>query len=364
MFFILILNRNNFRWLTFLCKNKYYFLFILLFIILKMKLGFDFGGSLIKISLSYNKKEKLSKEVLELFNKNSITHEFVKDEIVYINMIIIKKNKEDFFLLLKLLEGDLDQKIIYGTGGGAISYTETIKKFIKKKDLEIINEFKSIVNGIKSLKTIFPNFIYKLKKEKIQEKINKKIMHEKKKEYISIENVYPFLLVNIGTGISISLVTSENVTYTSGTALGGESFSGFVKQFYSNLDYFEIMKKMDKFYQENYLKDKECNFMDKNLKNSFSKNKNDEEYYKLNLIFGFFFSILNNICLISNKLAKNKKINHVLFIGNFLKNNISSEIIITDLYSKLNEKNNFHSTPLFLEIEGFLGSFYCLNKTY
>ena len=124
------------------------------------------------------------------------------------------------------------------------------------------------------------------------------------------------------------------------------------------------MKKMDLFYNEVYLEDKYSNFIEKNLEGFFEDGKkNDEENFRVNLVFGFFFSILNNICLISNKLAKNKKIGHVLFIGNFLKNNVCSELIISDLYEKLNKKNNYNSVPLFLEIEGFLGSFSCLNKT-
>ena len=131
-----------------------------------MKLGFDFGGSLIKISISYNQKEKISEDILKLIKKNTITHKFEKDEIIYLNLIIIKQKKEEFFLLLNILQENLDQETIYGTGGGAISYSEKIKQNIKNKKLEIINEFKSIVNGIKTIKKIFPDFIYKLDKQK------------------------------------------------------------------------------------------------------------------------------------------------------------------------------------------------------
>lgn len=44
-----------------------------------------------------------------------------------------------------------------------------------------------------------------------------------------MDSLEPFLLANMGTGISINLVEKDHFKHVSGTPLGGASFTGFCK---------------------------------------------------------------------------------------------------------------------------------------
>lgn len=70
--------------------------------------------------------------------------------------------------------------------------------------------------------------------------------------------MYPFLLANCGTGISINYVEKNQSKHVGGTPLGGASFEGFTKQFLNQIEFNELMKKVEEHSQKTkFLEEKE-----------------------------------------------------------------------------------------------------------
>ena len=356
-----------------------------------MLIGFDFGGSLIKISILIKPELKEKEEIIKDIKKY-ITQRFhlKNSKTEYINFIILKTDRQKFFNFLKNNSKFLKQKIIYGTGGGSRSFTKEIEKSLKNKKFEFINEFLAIINGIKKFHLFFKKFVFKLD------------FKNEKKIYLDIQNEFPFLLTNLGTGISMNFVTEKSSKYCSGSSLGGGTFIGFVRQFFPKIKYEEIVDKIKKYIDENgmeyefenYLHDSfhekndnlnergnkilktekifennnekkvENGKYDINLEgggNENLKKNNYEKKFVMKLIYGFYLRILNNIALLSFNLSKIKKCDNIVFIGNFLKDHTFSKIIINNIIKKLNLIHKVNKIPIFLEIDGFLGSFTCLD---
>ena len=318
-----------------------------------MLIGFDFGGSLIKISILIEPTLKEKEEIIN-FIKEHITGRFhlENSKIEYINFIILKTNRQKFFKFLKKYCKCIKEKIIYGTGGGSRSFQKEIEKNLPNKIFSFKNEFLAIINGIKKFHLFFKDFVFKINPEN-----NKKV-------YLNIKDQFPFLLTNLGTGISMNYVTETSSKYCSGTSLGGGTFIGFVKQFYPKISYKEIVGKI-----KNYIEEFGMDYQFENfLKDSFNKKIEskvekceDNEKYVMKLIYSFYLRILNNIALLSFNCAKIKKCDNIVFIGNFLKDHAFSKIILNNIINKLNSFHKVNKTPIFLEIDGFLGSFTCLG---
>ncbi|OXB75847.1 UNVERIFIED_CONTAM: hypothetical protein H355_009480 [Colinus virginianus] len=182
----------------------------------------------------------------------------------------------------------------------------------------------------------------------------------------NLENPYPLLLVNIGSGVSILAVYSkENYRWVTGTSLGGGTFFGLCCLLTGCSTFEEAMEmasrgdstKVDKLVRDIYGGDYERfglpgwavassfgNMMSKEKRESVSK----EDLAKATLI-----TITNNIGSIARMCALNENINRVVFVGNFLRiNTISMRLLAyaLDYWSKGQLK------ALFLEHEGYFGA--------
>ncbi|OXB59920.1 hypothetical protein ASZ78_007058 [Callipepla squamata] len=166
----------------------------------------------------------------------------------------------------------------------------------------------------------------------------------------NLENPYPLLLVNIGSGVSILAVYSkENYRWVTGTSLGGGTFFGLCCLLTGCSTFEEAMEmasrgdstKVDKLVRDIYGGDYERfglpgwavassfgNMMSKEKRESVSK----EDLAKATLI-----TITNNIGSIARMCALNENINRVVFVGNFLRiNTISMRLLAyaLDYWSK------------------------------
>ncbi|KAK2510765.1 Pank2 [Columba guinea] len=182
----------------------------------------------------------------------------------------------------------------------------------------------------------------------------------------NLENPYPLLLVNIGSGVSILAVYSkENYKRVTGTSLGGGTFFGLCCLLTGCSTFEEALEmashgdstKVDKLVRDIYGGDYERfglpgwavassfgNMMSKEKRDSVSK----EDLAKATLI-----TITNNIGSIARMCALNENINRVVFVGNFLRiNTISMRLLAyaLDYWSKGQLK------ALFLEHEGYFGA--------
>lgn len=182
----------------------------------------------------------------------------------------------------------------------------------------------------------------------------------------TLENPYPLLLVNIGSGVSILAVYSKNnYKRVTGTSLGGGTFLGLCCLLTGCSTFEEALEmasqgestRVDKLVRDIYGGDYERfglpgwavassfgNMMSKEKRESVSK----EDLARATLV-----TITNNIGSITRMCALNENIETVLFVGNFLRVNTLSMKLLAyamDYWSKGQLK------ALFLRHEGYFGA--------
>ncbi|GLD47653.1 pantothenate kinase 3-like protein [Lates japonicus] len=182
----------------------------------------------------------------------------------------------------------------------------------------------------------------------------------------TLENPYPLLLVNIGSGVSILAVYSENnYKRVTGTSLGGGTFLGLCCLLTGCSTFEEALEmasqgestRVDKLVRDIYGGDYERfglpgwtvassfgNMMSKEKRESVSK----EDLARATLV-----TITNNIGSITRMCALNENIERVVFVGNFLRVNTLSMKLLAyamDYWSKGQLK------ALFLRHEGYFGA--------
>ncbi|XP_069016852.1 pantothenate kinase 2, mitochondrial isoform X2 [Embiotoca jacksoni] len=171
----------------------------------------------------------------------------------------------------------------------------------------------------------------------------------------TLENPYPLLLVNIGSGVSILAVYSENnYKRVTGTSLGGGTFLGLCCLLTGCSTFEEALEmasegestRVDKLVRDIYGGNFESfgNMMSKEKRESVSK----EDLARATLV-----TITNNIGSITRMCAVNENIERVVFVGNFLRVNTLSMKLLAyamDYWSKGQLK------ALFLRHEGYFGA--------
>jgi len=110
---------------------------------------------------------------------------------------------------------------IYGTGGGVIKHQQTFKDVLGL-GVQKFDELETLVDGINFLLYHYPGECYSLTHYRFGEKQDIRAVKR-------AGPTYPYLLVNIGTGVSMMLVKGEReFQRVGGTALVGGTFFGLV----------------------------------------------------------------------------------------------------------------------------------------
>lgn len=137
---------------------------------------------------------------------------FIKFETKYIESCLN-------FIQMNLVNSSEDKsgKTIKATGGGAYKYTELITSklglMVDKED-----ELQCLIKGCNFLLKNIPNEVFIFKRHETP---------QYKFQVIEPNNVFPYLLVNIGSGVSIMKVESETkYERIGGSSLGGGTFWG------------------------------------------------------------------------------------------------------------------------------------------
>ena len=113
--------------------------------------------------------------------------------------------------------------LIYGTGGGVVRYNDTFKKKLGV-GVQKFDELETLMNGMGFMMYHYPKQCYALRNYRFGE------TSDLEQDFREQGPEYPYLLVNIGTGVSMLLVESEGVfRRVGGTALGGGTFFGLTK---------------------------------------------------------------------------------------------------------------------------------------
>lgn len=249
---------------------------------------------------------------------------------------------------------------ICATGGGAYKFEDDFQMLVNMK-LAKFDELDALIKGILFTETHNPCECY------YWENANE-ISSTKKK--FDFSQPYPFILVNVGSGVSVLAVRGpDNYKRISGTSLGGGTFLGLCCLLTGCETFEEAIqlattgdhKKVDKLVKDIYGGDYERFGLPGELvASSFGQmhlQERRQSVSKEDLAHAILVTITNNIGSIARMCASNEKIEKVVFVGNFLRvNPISMKLLAyaMDYWSKGTLK------ALFLEHEGYFGAVGCL----
>ncbi|KAM6185966.1 LOW QUALITY PROTEIN: pantothenate kinase 1 [Rhynchocyon petersi] len=246
------------------------------------------------------------------------------------------------------------------TGGGAFKFEEDFR-MIADLQLHKLDELDCLIQGLLYVDSV--GFNGKPECYYFENPTNPELCQ--KKPYC-LDNPYPMLLVNMGSGVSILAVYSkDNYKRVTGTSLGGGTFLGLCCLL-TGCETFEEALEMaakgdstnvDKLVKDIYGGDYERfglqgSAVASSFGNMMSKEKRDS-ISKEDLARATLVTITNNIGSIARMCALNENINRVVFVGNFLRINMVSMKLLAyamDFWSKGQLK------ALFLEHEGYFGA--------
>ncbi|XP_060781719.1 pantothenate kinase 2, mitochondrial [Neoarius graeffei] len=246
------------------------------------------------------------------------------------------------------------------TGGGAYKFEADFRTMANLQLLKL-DELDCLIKGVLYIDSVVssgPSECYYYENPTDTE-------HCEQRAY-NLENPYPLLLVNIGSGVSILAVYSkDNYKRVTGTSLGGGTFLGLCCLLTGCSTFEEALEmasrgestRVDKLVRDIYGGDYERfglpgwtvassfgSMMCKEKRDSVSK----EDLARATLV-----TITNNIGSITRMCALNEKIERVVFVGNFLRVNTLSMKLLAyalDYWSKGQLK------ALFLRHEGYFGA--------
>ncbi|KYB29463.1 fumble isoform X2 [Tribolium castaneum] len=351
--------------------------------------GMDIGGSLCKLVYFEPKditKDEADSEVETLRNirryltKNSAygktghrdTHLQMDD--VYIrgrrgtlHFIRFPSSEMVNFLALAKSKGMANLvTTVCATGGGAFKFEEDFRREVNMK-LEKFDEFDSLLKGLQFADAQNPSECYYWANP-TDDACCSKVKYD-------FSNPYPFLIVNIGSGVSVLAVYSAtDYKRISGTSLGGGTFLGLCCLLTGCNTFEEAIQlaaegdntRVDKLVRDIYGGDYERFGLPGDLVASsfsgfsFGQMNSREKRSKVSrqdLARATLVTITNNIGSIARMCAIQEKIDRVVFMGNFLRVN---PIAMKLLAYAMNYWSKGTMKALFLEHEGYFGAIGCL----
>lgn len=246
------------------------------------------------------------------------------------------------------------------TGGGAYKFEHDFRMMA---DLQLIklDELDCLIRGVLYIDSVVstgPSECYYFENPTDTE-------HCVQRSY-TLENPYPLLLVNIGSGVSILAVYSkDNYKRVTGTSLGGGTFLGLCCLLTGCSTFEEALEmaskgestRVDKLVRDIYGGDYErFGLPGWAVASSFGSmicKEKRESISKEDLARATLVTITNNIGSITRMCALNENIERVVFVGNFLRVNTLSMKLLAyamDYWSKGQLK------ALFLQHEGYFGA--------
>ncbi|CAI9741639.1 4' [Octopus vulgaris] len=330
------------------------------------RIAIDIGGSLAKIaycSLVHQKSFLVSEEVP---NKSTSIYEvsetdeyvprlyFIQFETKYIETCIdyIQEN------LLKSTNA-LKTKSIKATGGGSWKHKDLIEKKLGL-ELSMENEVNCLIKGCNFLLKNIPDEAFIFQR-----------YQDPECKFQGVDSIlYPFLLVNIGSGVIITKVESENkYEWVGGTATGGATFWGLGSLLTKGKSFNELLllaeegnsQNVDMLVKDIYgLNTTALNLPAELLASSFGKAPylrhditDDANYKSADAISSLLFLICNDIGQISSLYAELHHCNKIYFGGGFIRSNPLTMHILS---GSIKYWSKAKTEALFLRHEGYLGA--------
>lgn len=260
----------------------------------------------------------------------------------------------------------LHHDTLFVTGGGAYKFAQQFKD---KLGITIVkcDEMECLIQGLNFLLQYVPDECYYLETP-TQPLTSRRIPYPMCRGANDAESIFPYLLVNIGSGVSILRVDSETeFERVGGSCIGGGTYWGLCRLLTGAKTFEEAMdlcvagdyRKVDMLVQDIYGGAYErFGLPSSTVASAFGKlvmtdtvkreniSENDMAASLLHLIGG-------NVAQLAYLIAKNERISRVLFCGNFLRRNSISAGFIG--YS-IDYWSGGKMRALFLKHEGYFGS--------
>lgn len=250
---------------------------------------------------------------------------------------------------------------VCATGGGAYKFEQNFRQEVNMKLIKC-DEFDSLIRGVQFVEKVNPSECYYY--ANATDEINCA------KVGFDLSNPYPFLIVNMGSGVSVLAVHGpDNYRRVSGTSIGGGTFLGMCSLLTGCQTFEEAIElatsgdhtKVDKLVRDIYGGDYERFGLPGDLVAAsfghMSSKERRNNVSKEDLARATLVTITNNVGSIARMCALNEKIDKVVFIGNFLRVN---PIAMKLLAYAMDYWSNGTLKALFLEHEGYFGAIGCL----
>ncbi|KAL4511590.1 hypothetical protein ABPG72_012435 [Tetrahymena utriculariae] len=317
-------------------------------------IGIDIGGTLAKLCFALKKNSQVDFEHIEHLMINS----YLEFDIFF--KTFESRNVEDMIDFIESLDMNFITKEFYITGGGAHKFDELFQQRLKVNVIKV-QEFESLKMGFQLLEQLSPNdSVFNFSKQK-------------GKDFFKGQGgLFPFVLINIGSGVSMIKFEGEGVfTRVNGTSIGGGFFLGITHLLTGERNFDKLLemsnqgdnRNVDLYASDIYGEmvppedihgDALCVSMGKmsaKLKEGEDVNKND--LVKSMLLMASFN--LSQIAFIQSKL---EGINNIIFAGNFVRNHQDTmDCINTAIeFFNQNEDENNQRKAFFVKHDGFIGA--------
>ncbi|XP_047518251.1 pantothenate kinase 3 isoform X2 [Pieris napi] len=264
---------------------------------------------------------------------------------------------------------------IYATGGGAYKFEED---FIKEVNMRLskLDELDALIAGVQFVDSMNPHecYYWEPNPDTTTDNDSPPYLEPCLSQYVrkpfDFSSPYPFLLVNIGSGVSMLVVSSPlDYSRVSGTSLGGGTFLGLCCLLTGCSSFEEAIAlaasgdntTVDKLVRDIYGGDYERFHLRGDLvASSFGQMCSADRRAKVSredLARATLVTITNNIGSIARLCASNQNIQRVVFCGNFLRVNPLSMKLLSYAMSYWSKGA---LKALFLEHEGYFGAVGCL----
>eukprot|EP00730_Choanoeca_flexa_P020193 TRINITY_DN9876_c0_g1_i3.p1 TRINITY_DN9876_c0_g1~~TRINITY_DN9876_c0_g1_i3.p1 ORF type:complete len:409 (+),score=97.39 TRINITY_DN9876_c0_g1_i3:141-1367(+) len=248
--------------------------------------------------------------------------------------------------------------VLCATGGGARKYAKAIRELLGI-DLARTDELQCLIDGVNLiLQQPIPE-LYKIN--------HRDYLETRDRHYFdNRSDLFPLLLVNIGSGVSILKVNADGTHQrVGGTAIGGATFYGLAASITDCASFDDALnlaaegdsRNVDLLVGDIYGGDyEEYGLTSKTVAASMGKLVRPKDRAKArdaDVARGLLDCVTNNIGSLALLHARQQGLNHVVFAGNFLRGNDISMVRLTAAFEFWSKGE---MTAMFLRHEGYLGA--------
>ncbi|ODV97977.1 hypothetical protein PACTADRAFT_47803 [Pachysolen tannophilus NRRL Y-2460] len=338
----------------------------------------DIGGSLAKLIYFAKNDNKIGGKMNFVRVETDKIDDFIKlIKLVFKNLYNYNPDQRD--------KDEINKDIcIMATGGGAFKFYDKLFKELKCNIVKE-DEMQCLIIGLDFFITEIPNEIFTLNNEDPSVYINEDVAFTKE------DSIYPYLLVNIGSGVSMIKVTGpNNFVRVGGSSLGGGTLWGLLSVLTTARDFDEMLEMALKGDNENVdllvgdiygkgynkigLKSNHIassfgkafkKIQDENIDENEDENGNDiddkdaerlrriKKFKESDISRSLLYAISNNIGQISYLQAQRYNLKKIYFAGSYIRGHPQT---IHTLSYAINFWSNGKQKAYFLKHESYLGS--------